>query len=65
MIRRAIEALMERLGPIETVRFLALPRKRRLNSVRRHRKWQAGLDPETFFDQVFNVSGLDQVPRRV
>jgi hypothetical protein len=53
MIRRAVEALMKSLGPVETTRFLALPRQRRLDSVRRHRKWQAGLDKDRFFDQVF------------
>ena len=53
MVRRAIAALMKSLGPIETARFLALPRPRRLNSVLRHRKWQAGLDKDRFFNQVF------------
>lgn len=53
MVRRAIAALMEKLGPIETARFLTLPRARRMNAVLRHRKWQAGLDKDRFFDQVF------------
>ena len=53
MVRRAIAALMESLGPIETARFLTLPHSRRINSVLRHRKWQASLDKERFFDQVF------------
>ena len=38
MVRRAIDALMNNLGPVETARFLNLPRARRLNSVLRHRK---------------------------
>jgi hypothetical protein len=54
MIRRALEALMAVLGPVETVRFLTLPR-RRLESVRRHRQWQASLDQEQFFGQVFGA----------
>ena len=53
MVRRAIAALMESLGPVETARFLTLPHSRRINSVLRHRKWQASLDKERFFDQVF------------
>ena len=53
MIHRAIEALLKELGPIETTRFLALPRQRRLDSVTRHRLWQDGLDRDRFFDQVF------------
>jgi hypothetical protein len=56
LIRRALEALMAALGPVETLRFLALPRPRRLESVRRHRHWQAGLDQEQFLDQVFGPS---------
>jgi hypothetical protein len=54
MIRRAIHALMDQLGPIETARFLALPRQRRLDSVKRHRQWQSSLDKERFFAQVFD-----------
>jgi len=53
MIRRGIEALMAKLGPVETARFLNLPRPRRLNAVLRHRKWQASLNKDRFFDQVF------------
>ena len=55
MIRRGLEALMTALGPVETVRFLTLPRQRRLESVRRHRQWQASLDQEQFFAQVFGT----------
>lgn len=53
MVRRAINALMKALGPVETARFLALPRQHRLDSVRRHREWQSSLDAKTFFNQVF------------
>ena len=53
MIRRALDALMTTLGPVETARFLALPRQRRLDSIERHRQWQAGLDKDQFFNQVF------------
>jgi hypothetical protein len=52
MVRRAVAALMKVLGPVETVRFLTLPRGRRLDSVRRHQEWQRGLDLKSFFDQV-------------
>jgi hypothetical protein len=27
--------------------------KGRIESVKRHRRWQAGLEPKQFFDQVF------------
>jgi len=51
-IQRALDALFTALGLVETIRFLTLPR-RRLESVRRHRKWQAALDRKEFFEQVF------------
>jgi hypothetical protein len=57
LIERALQALMDALGPIETMRFLTLPRARRLESVRRHRQWQAMLDREQFFEQVFGPRG--------
>ena len=53
LIQQALQALMEALGPIETMRFLTLPRARRTESVKRHRQWQATLDKEQFFEQVF------------
>lgn len=53
MIRRAVDALMKALGPIETTRFLTLPRAKRVDSVKRHRQWQDSLDKDHFFDQVF------------
>ena len=56
MVRRAIEALMSELGPVETIRFLTLPRERRMDAVRRHREWQSHLEPEAFFDEVFRAS---------
>ncbi len=36
LIKRGLEALMESLGPVEAMRFLTLPRPRRLESVERH-----------------------------
>jgi len=53
LIERGLVALMKALGPIETARFLTLPRARRIESVKRHRQWQAALDRDRFFDQVF------------
>jgi len=66
MIRKAVETLLQALGPVETARFLALPRQHRLDSVVRHHRWQESLDKKLFFDQVFgasdvrNQSSLDQ-----
>ncbi len=53
LIERGVEALMKALGPVETARFLNLRRARRLESVKRHRRWQARLNKKQFFDQVF------------
>jgi hypothetical protein len=57
MIRRAIEALLRDLGPVEAARFLTLPRRRRVDSVTRHRLWQESLERARFFDQVFEEGG--------
>ena len=54
LIAKAIKALMEKLGPVETNRFLSLPHKQRIESLQRHRLWQENLDKEQFFDQVFS-----------
>ena len=53
LIKRSIEILMERIGPLETIRFINIPRKKRIESVRRHREWQKKLDKERFFNEVF------------
>ena len=53
LVQRAIEVLMETLGPVETMRFLSLPVKKRVESVKRHREWQAQLQKEQFFQAVF------------
>jgi len=53
LIQQATEVLMSKLGLVETLRFLALTTHERVESVERHRVWQATLDREAFFDQVF------------
>ncbi len=53
LVRRAIDALLRALGPVEATRFLAMPRAQQLDSIQRHREWQAALDQAEFFDQVF------------
>ncbi len=53
LIKRGLEALLDALGPIEATRFLNLPRPRRLESVERHRRWQASLDQNQFYDNIF------------
>ena len=55
LIERGLEALMTALGPVEAMRFLTLPRPRRLESVERYQRWQASLDQDQFFDQIFGA----------
>jgi hypothetical protein len=53
IVKRAIDVLMKELGPIETVRFITVPKKKRMESVKRHREWQKLLDKDKHFDEVF------------
>jgi hypothetical protein len=53
IIRRGIDALVKELGPIEAIRFLNIPRMKRMESVKRHRQWQKTLEKDEFFADVF------------
>ena len=53
LLHIAISTLMEKLGPVETSRFLAMERPRRTESVKRHRHWQKALDKNAFLSDVF------------
>jgi hypothetical protein len=55
VIKKAMEALIKELGPVEAVRFITMPRKKRLESVRRHREWQKQLDKDKFLAEVFST----------
>lgn len=57
VIRKAIEVLLKELGPIETIRFINMPKKKRIESVKRHREWQKQLDKEKFLNDVFSTKG--------
>ncbi len=59
MIKKGIEALMSALGPVETARFLSLPRYRYADYVEWHHQWQETLDQTEFFDQVFGTKPSD------
>ena len=53
VIKKATEVLIRELGPVEAVRFTNLPKKKKLESVMRHREWQKLLEKNSFFDEVF------------
>jgi hypothetical protein len=54
VIKKAIEVLIRELGPVETIRFINIPKKRRMESVKRHQQWQKTLDKDRFFNEVFD-----------
>ena len=53
LIKKATELLVNELGPLEAIRFMTLPRKKRIHSLKRHKDWQNKLDKDLFFDKVF------------
>ena len=54
MVKKAIKALIGELGPVEANRFINMPRKKRIDSVKRQREWQKHLDKDNFFREVFS-----------
>jgi len=53
LISEAMNALIDRLGPVETNRFLSLLKTGRVESVKRHQLWQSQLKKEKFFNTIF------------
>lgn len=53
VIQKGIDALVKALGPVEAMRFINLPKRKRIESVKRHREWQKHLNKDRFFDEVF------------
>ena len=56
LLRKGVEILFRELGKYDAIRFLAMPREKRLESVERHRTWQDTLNKNAFFDDVFSAS---------
>lgn len=52
-IKKGIEALIKELGPVEAIRFITTPKRKRIESVKRHREWQKMLSKDKFFNEVF------------
>ncbi|HCE45778.1 MAG TPA: hypothetical protein DET40_19720 [Lentisphaeria bacterium] len=52
-IKKATDLLIKQLGPLEYSRFLSITQKKRMESLKQHKAWQATLDKETFFKKVF------------
>ena len=54
VIQKAVDALMKALGPVEAFRFMNMPKRKKVESVKRHRDWQQTLNKTKFFDEVFS-----------
>lgn len=54
LLKRAIKILTEKLGPLETSRFLSIANRKRMESVKRHQKWQSKLTKEKLFKEIFD-----------
>ena len=54
LIKRAINLLNAKFGPVETSRFLSITFNKRIESVKRHRIWQSKLDKEKFIKEIFS-----------
>ena len=55
VIEKAVKVLMKELGPVETIRFINLPKRKRLESVKRHQEWQKTLNKDGFFTEIFGA----------
>lgn len=64
VIKKGVEALIKELGPVEAIRFINLPKRKRLESVRRHREWQKLLNKGHFFKEVFGGNIRNRTNRR-
>lgn len=53
LAKKAADVLIKELGPVDAMRFAAMPKHRRLESVKRHRAWQKTLKKARFFGDVF------------
>lgn len=54
VIRKGIDLLIKGLGPLETMRFMNIPKDKKIGSVKRHRIWQQQLKKDPFFEDVFS-----------
>jgi len=54
VIRKGVDLLIKGLGPLEAMRFMNIPRERKMDSVKRHREWQKHLEKDQFFEEVFS-----------
>ncbi len=58
LVEKCTEILYREVGIADTLRFLSLHREKRLDSVKRHRKWQSTLDKKEFFQEIFRTEAV-------
>jgi hypothetical protein len=54
VLEKGMKILMKEPGPVETARFLNIPREKRVKSVKRHREWQKSLNKDDFLKAIFD-----------
>ena len=54
VLEKGMKILMKELGPVETARFLNIPREKRVESVKRHREWQKNINKDDFLKEIFD-----------
>ena len=54
LLIKGIDILFQELGKVDAIRFLSMSRDKRVESVKRHRDWQKGLDKDLFFMEIFD-----------
>ena len=64
LIKKAVEVLIKELGPVEAIRFINMPKKKRVESVKRHCEWQKLLDKGRFFGEVFGENARNRANQR-
>jgi len=55
VIKKAMEVHIKEPGPVEAIRFINMPKKKRVESVRRQREWQKTLKKDKFFDELLGA----------
>ncbi len=53
LLKQGIDVLMEKLGPIETSRFLSFPPQKRIESVKRHKNGNPKLNKKECLNYLF------------
>ena len=56
VIKKAMQVLIKELGPVEAIRFVTIPKSKRIENIKRHREWQKMLSKDIFFDEVLRVN---------